>query len=154
MKFWQLLLGMAALVLLAVLIVSILPGNSAVFESLKAVVLWIPMALWSTTIIVLLFFGPSLLGALYRIAIVPWVDERVEQYEEMGGWKIFLLGFSLSLVVGALWIAVAMLSGYNPWVAGIFKSVGWEGYWEVAPIGWGIFGFLASLIGIGIGCIF
>jgi len=121
MKAWQLVLICGILIVLAVIIISILPGNAAVFETLKAFCLWVPMAAWSSIVVTMLFGGPFAIGALYRTSFVSWIDKQVERNQDMGGWSIFFLGLALSLVIGAIWIVVAMLSSHNGWVPAFLK---------------------------------
>ena len=137
-----LLVGVLSTLLLALFYV--LLGEAARLEFLagaKTFVVWV----WGILILFLLFAFPWILGGLTRNPLMEWFDEYFDKGLWLRSHQHLILGGIASGFIGLIQTQVAMKAPIvSSWVDAAYRVVGWSGAWEVTPLWWMVYGFIAA----------
>lgn len=145
MKLRHFIIGVAVLVLAIIFLTSTVlepAARTTLVNWFGTVIYW----LWGVAVLTILGIMPFVAGGLFRFSLRK-LDQRMLPAQDLESWQSIVLGILGSIVLGYLQILITKLA---PMVSGLvyesYVILGWSGRWEVTPVVWGIYGFIAALI--------
>ncbi len=103
--------------------------------------------LWGIVILVTLIAVPWFLGGLTRNPLMKKFDERVDKGKWLQDNQHIILGVIAAGIIGLLQTQFAIYAPVvSSWVGSVYRFFGWSGAWEVTPLWWMVYGFVAASI--------